>query len=111
MMSVLLGLGCLFLGDGGWSGKGESDYIVKLSVRKRPPGGLDRTESILRGSKSTRTARGTYLLALIEYITKICGQQGKASRGMVSSLNRTLNRDNESKTWPSALNVEVSFLN
>lgn len=49
-MSVLLGLGCLLLDAGGWNGKDESEYIVKWLVRKRPPRGLDRIESILPAS-------------------------------------------------------------
>ena len=38
---------------------------TKLSGRKRLPRGPDRTESIVPGSRSIRTARGTYLLAPI----------------------------------------------
>ena len=36
---------------------------TKLSGRKRGPRGPERTESMVPGSRSTRTARGTYLLA------------------------------------------------
>lgn len=36
---------------------------TKLSGRKRPPRGPERTESMVPGSRSMRTARGTYLLA------------------------------------------------
>jgi hypothetical protein len=36
---------------------------TKLSGRKRPPRGPDCTESIVPGSRSIKTARGTYLLA------------------------------------------------
>jgi hypothetical protein len=32
MMSGLLWLRCLLLGDGGWNGEGESEYIVGVKV-------------------------------------------------------------------------------
>jgi hypothetical protein len=38
---------------------------TKLSGRKRPPRGPDRTASMVPGSRSTKIARGTYLLAPI----------------------------------------------
>ena len=38
---------------------------TKLSGRKRPPRGPDRTASMVPGSRSIRIARGTYLLAPI----------------------------------------------